>query len=87
MMTGLLFVFFLFFGPLQLAPPSIIVAAMSLGSVTNPAGLLALAIKPDLPQRPATSFGTLMAFSFTVTTVGYGGAAWLVAHAIVHAAR
>ena len=85
MMTGLLFAFFLLFGQLRLAPPSVIVAAMSLGAVTNPVGFLALAIRPDLPQRPATPFAALMALSFSVTTVGFGGAAWYVAHAIVHA--
>ena len=84
MMTGLLFIFFLLFEQLRLTPPTVVVAAMGLGSVTNPAGFLALAIRPDLPQRPATPFGALMALSFTVTTVGYGGAAWYVAHAIVH---
>ena len=82
-MTGLLFVFFLLFGQLRLAPPSVIVAAMSLGSVTNPAGFVALAIRPDLPQRPVTPFGALMVLSFTTTTVGYGGAAWYVARAVV----
>src|SRR5918996_2344212 len=40
MMTGLLFVFFLLFGQLRVAPPSVIVAAMSLGSITNPAGFV-----------------------------------------------
>jgi hypothetical protein len=45
MMTGLLFVFFLLFEQLRLAPPSV-VAAMSLGSVTNPAGFAVLAISP-----------------------------------------
>ena len=87
MMTGLLFVFFLLFGHLRLSPPAVIVGAMSLGSLSNPAGFLALAVRPDLPQRPATPFGALMALSFTVTTVGYGGAAWYVAHAIVHSAQ
>ena len=29
----------------------------------------------------------LMVLSFTATTIGYGGAAWYVAHAIVHTAR
>jgi hypothetical protein len=33
-----------------------------------------------------TPFGALMVLSFTATTVGYGGAAWYVAHAIVHTA-
>jgi hypothetical protein len=49
----------------------------------NPSGFLALALKPDLPQKPATPFGAVMVLSFTATTLGYGGAAWYVAHAIV----
>jgi O-antigen ligase len=60
MMTGLLFVFFLLFGQLRLTPPTAIVVAMSLGSVGNPSGFLALAIRHDLPQKPATPFGALM---------------------------
>ena len=84
MMTGLLFVFFLVFGQLRLAPPSAIVAAMSLGSVTNPAGFLALAIRPTLRQTPTAPFGVIMVLSFTATTVGYGGAALYVAHAIIN---
>jgi hypothetical protein len=87
MMTGLLFVFFLVFEHLRLTPPMAIVAAMSIGSIGNPSGFLALALKPDLPQQPATLFGALMVLSFTATTVGYGGAAWYVAQAIVHTAR
>lgn len=85
MMTGLLFIFFLLFEHLRLTPPTAIVVAMSLGSVSNPSGFLALAVRPDLPQRPATPFGALMVLSFTATTIGYGGAAWYVARAIVHA--
>jgi len=85
MMTGLLFVFFLVFEHLRLTPPMAILMAMSIGSMGNPSGFLALALKPDLPQKPATLFGALMVFSFTATTVGYGGAAWYVAHAIIHA--
>ena len=87
MMTGLLFVFFLLFGHLRLTPPAAVVVAMSLGSVGNPSGFLALSVRPDLPQRPATPFGALMLFSFSATTVGYGGAAWCVARAIVHTAH
>ena len=87
MMTGLLFVFFLVFEHLRLTPPMAIVAAMSIGSIGNPSGFLALALKPDLRQQPATPFGAVMVLSFTATTVGYGGAAWCVAHAIIHAAR
>src|SRR5688500_336369 len=86
MMTGLLFVFFLLFEHLRLIPPTAIVVAMSLGSVGNPSGFLAIAARPELPQRPATPFGAPMVLSFTATTVGCGGAAWYVAHAIVHTA-
>lgn len=87
MMTGLLFVFFLVFEQLRITPPTAIVVAMSVGSLGNPSGFLALAIKPELPQRPATPFGALMVLSFSATTVGYGGAAWYVAHAIVHSTQ
>ena len=84
MMTGLLFVFFLLFEHLRLTPPAAVIVAMSAGSVGNPSGFLALALKPDLPQRPATPFGAVMLLSFTATTVGYGGGAWYVAKAILH---
>ena len=77
----------LVFEHLRLTPPAAIVVAMSIGSVGNPSGFLALALKPGLSQRPATPFGALMVLSFTATTVGYGGAAWYVAHAIVHTAK
>jgi O-antigen ligase len=54
MMTGLLFVFFLLFEHLRLIPPTAIVVAMSLGSVGNPSGFLALAVRPE---RPPTRSG------------------------------
>ena len=86
MMTGLLFVFFLVFEQLRLTPPRAIVVAMIAGSMGNPSGFLALALRPDLSQKPASPFGALMLLSFTATTVGYGGAAWFVAHAIINSA-
>ena len=87
MMTGLLFVFFLLFMHFRLTPPAFIVVAMSVGSLGNPLGFLALAIKPDLSQRPASPFGAIMAGCFTLTTIGYGGAAWTVARAVMFGAR
>lgn len=86
MMTGLLFVFFLVFEHLGFTPPMAIVVAMSVGSIGNPSGFLALALKPDLRQTPASPFGAVMVLSFTATTIGYGGAAYYVAHAVIHAA-
>jgi len=46
-------------------------------------GFLALAIKPDLPQRPTSLFGAIMVSSFVMTTLGYGGAAWILARAVM----
>ena len=87
MMTGLLFIFFLLFAHLRLTPPPLIVVAMSVGSLVNPAAFLALAIKPDLPQRPASVFGATVSCGFVLTTIGYGGAAWVVARAVALGAR
>ena len=83
MMTGLLFIFFLLFSSLGLTPPALVLAAMCLGSIGNPTGFLALAIKPTLSQRPTSAFGLVMVVSFTLTTIGYGGAAWYVALAVM----
>ena len=87
MMTGLLFVFFLLFKQLRVTPPAFVVVAMSAGSLGNPLGFLALALKPDMSQRPASPFGVIIVGSFMMTTIGYGGAAWVVARAVVFGAR
>ena len=81
MMTGLLLVFFLLFERFNLSPPAVIPLAMSIGSLLNPFGFLVLAMKPTLRQHPSTPFGAIMASSFVLTTIGYGGAAWYVARA------
>jgi hypothetical protein len=83
LMTGLLMVFFLLFAHFQVSPSSVILMAMSIGSLLNPLGFLVLAIKPTLRQHPSTPFGAIMAVSFVLTTIGYGGAAWYVARAAV----
>jgi len=83
LMTGLLMVFFLLFAHFQVSPSSVIVLAMTIGSLLNPFGFLVLAIKPNLRQHPSTPFGAIMAGSFVLTTIGYGGAAWYVARAAV----
>ena len=63
------------------SPSPFVVFAMCAGSLLNPAGFLALAIRPDLRQNPTSPFGVVMAGSFTLTTIGYGGAAWSVGQA------
>src|SRR5580765_9048990 len=76
LMTGLLMIFFLLFNHFQVSPSPLVVFAMSVGSFMTPVGFIALAIKPDLRQQPTSPFGAVMAGSFTLTTIGYAGAAW-----------
>ncbi|HQZ15432.1 MAG TPA: hypothetical protein PLD86_01050 [Vicinamibacteria bacterium] len=81
MMTGLLMVFFLLFTHFQVTPSPLIVWAMCIGSFMNPVGFILLSLKPDLRQHPASPFGLLMSGSFTLTTIGYAGAALSVGRA------
>jgi hypothetical protein len=83
LITCLLMIFYLLFAHFRLSVSPIILVAMSVGSFMNPLGFLILAIKPDIRQQPATPFGVLMTGSFTLTTIGYAGAAWYVADAAV----
>jgi hypothetical protein len=83
LMSGLLMIFYLLFDHLRVPVSPVILVSMSVGSLMNPVGFLALAIKPDIRQHPTSVFGGLMAGSFTLTTIGYVGAAWSVAHAAV----
>lgn len=85
MMTGLLMIFFLLFNHFQVAPPAIVVFAMSAGSLMNPVGFIALAVNPTLRQQPASPFGAVMAVSFSLTTLGYGAAAWSIGRAALEA--
>jgi hypothetical protein len=83
LMTGLLMVFFLLFAHFRVSPSPVILVAMCIGSLLNPFGFLVLAMKPNLRQHPSTPFGAIMAGSFVLTTIGYIGAAYYVAHAAV----
>jgi hypothetical protein len=81
MMTGLLMVFFLLFSHFRVLPSPLVVFSMCVGSLMNPVGFIALAIKPDLSQRPTSPFGAIMTGSFALTTIGYAAAAWSVGQA------
>src|SRR3954469_2628810 len=85
MMTVLLMIFFLLFNHFRVSPSPLVVLAMCVGSFMNPVGFIALAIKPDLRQRPASPFGATMAGSFTLTTIGYAGAAWSIGQVALRA--
>jgi hypothetical protein len=81
MMSGLLIVFFLLFAHFHLSAPRLIILSMITGSLMNPVGFLVLAVKPKTNQNPPGIFALVMAGSFTLTTLGYAGAAWFVARA------
>jgi len=85
MMTGLLMIFFLLFNHFRVSPPLVVVCAMCIGSFMNPVGFIALSIRPTLTQKPTSPFGAVMAGSFTLTTIGYAGAAWSIGHAALRA--
>ena len=85
LMTGLLMIFFLLFNHFRVSPPLLVVFAMSVGSFMNPVGFIALAIRPALRQHPTSPFGAVMAGSFTLTTIGYAGAAWSIGQAALRA--
>ena len=85
MMTGLLMIFFLLFNHFGVSPSRLVVLAMSVGSFMNPVGFILLAIKPGLSQQPTSPFGAVMAGSFTLTTIGYTGAAWSIGQAALRA--
>jgi hypothetical protein len=85
LMTGLLMIFFLLFNHFRVSPSPVVVFTMSIGSFMNPIGFIALAIRPSLRQHPASRFGAVMAGSFTLTTIGYAGAAWSIGQAALRA--
>jgi hypothetical protein len=85
MMTGLLMIFFLLFNHFHASPSPVVVFGMCAGSFMNPIGFIALAMKPTLRQQPNSPFGVVMATSFTLTTIGYAGAAWSIGLAALRA--
>lgn len=81
LMAGLLLIFYLLFVHFHVTVSPVILLSMCLGSLMNPVGFLALAIRPGIRQNPASPFGAMMVGSFTLTTIGYAGASWCVARA------
>jgi hypothetical protein len=85
MMTGLLMIFFVLFNHFRVSPSPLVAFGMCAGSFMNPIGFIALAMKPTLRQQPNSPFGAVMATSFTLTTIGYAGAAWSIGQAALGA--
>ena len=71
LMTGLLMIFYLLFAAFHVSAPPVILAAMCLGSLGNPVGVLVLAVKPGLRQHPTSPFGAAMTVSFALTCSDY----------------
>lgn len=46
------------------------------GSALNPFLFLVMSIMPEIKKTPFSPFGMFSSFSFTLTTAGYGWAAW-----------
>ncbi len=86
MMTGLLMIFCLLFDHFHVPTSRVIVFGMCAGSFMNPIGFIALAVNPTLRQQPTSPFGMVMATSFSLTTIGYAGAAWEIGVAALRAA-
>ena len=59
LMSGLLMIFCLLFAHFRVSVSPVILVAMSVGSLMNPVGFLALAIKPDIRQHPTSRISAL----------------------------
>lgn len=81
LMALLLFVFYLLFEGLGVVPSVLVLVGMCAGSIMNPGAFLALAIDPTLSKEPGGAFGIAVGLSFVLTTIGYGGAIWVVGRA------
>jgi hypothetical protein len=78
MMALFLFAFYLLFAHFQIRPPVLVILPLILGSLGNPMLFLIRAINPVWKDEPAPRFRLFMTVSCLLTTVGYGGSAWLV---------
>jgi hypothetical protein len=86
MMAQFLFIFFLLFRQYAIEPPLWLVAACCFGAFFNPLAFLIRAITPKaieaVPVEP--HFPLQAALSFSLTTIGFLGAVWLVVRAVWH---
>lgn len=81
MMAQLLFISFMLFKLLSVAPSPYVIAATCIGSFFNPFAFLIRAIRPNYLATPPLPFTSMISISCILTTVGYGVSAWLFAQA------
>ena len=81
MMAQFLILFFVGFHLLELVPPAWLVGCICFGAFANPLGFLmrGLREKPIVPVEP--HFPAMALLSFSLTTLGFLGAIFLILHA------
>ena len=81
MMAQFLFLFFLAFSQYSIQPPLPIVACLSFGAFFNPFAFLLRGLRGKPPAPPEEGFPVPAIASFSETTLGFLGAAWLIVEA------
>ena len=79
MMAQFLFLFFLAFKQYSIQPPLPIVACLCFGAFFNPFAFVLRGLRGRQPSPPGFSLPAMA--SFSATTLGFLGAAWLVVEA------
>lgn len=75
LLMALLMMAFYFTG---VALPGWVVACVIIGSLTNPALFMVLAVNPSPNMSALSPLGISTVVSFLIATAGFGGAAWLI---------
>lgn len=83
LMSLFLFVFYMLLVHFQVKPPSFLIVSMCIGSVGNAGLFLVRAMNPGFKCEPSLAFRLAMGISCLLTTIGYVGAAWLIAAAAI----
>ena len=81
MMAQFLFLFFLAFRQFSIQPPLSIVACLCFGAFFNPFAFVLRGLRGRAPAPPADGFPFSAIASFSATTLGFLGAAWLIVDA------
>jgi len=81
MMAQFLFLFFLAFRQYSIRPPLLIVACLCFGAFFNPFAFVLRGLRGRPPAPPAEGFPVPAIASFSATTLGFLGAAWLIVEA------
>ena len=81
MMAQFLFLFFLAFKQYSVEPPLPIVACLCFGAFLNPFAFVLRGLRGRPPSPPDGGFPAPAIASFSATTIGFVGAAWLIVEA------